>query len=371
MGQSMDFSNGILRIREAHADSVAILEKWRELIEAPGEVALSVRGENGEVFPIILPSIRTAIERYLGGIFSQLTLTNEYGTVILRLNSSGAVELVDADGNGAPLETDTIIASRLSGKNGELPITGNVALHGGTIQDAIISNMQCSAGTITRAKFTGPAAFTGTTTISGVLSVGTAAAATVAANMLVCGKQVLKFGVVGIRDNALNGPTDGDIWTGDVAVLERAGIFPEPTWADCTYIPEHLSGAASIHIYWGTPDTGDTMIINDRGGTDFSTSLLAAWPYKMYEAVDGGYRIRFLPFTGNEGRMHYVRAGEANDATALISIKETMSGTGISATIDGFSLRSVDNYTCPRFMAEIEVTESSGSTTTNHRLYRV
>lgn len=66
MGKSADFSEGIKLIREAHADAVAILEKWRELIDAPGEITLTIKDADGEPRTITLPSIREAINRYLG-----------------------------------------------------------------------------------------------------------------------------------------------------------------------------------------------------------------------------------------------------------------------------------------------------------------
>lgn len=128
MGQSADFSESIKIIQEAHADAVAILEKWRDMLEAQGEIVFSIRNSDGSTAEITLPTIREAINRYLGGVFDQITLTDGNTTVIVRLDADGNVELVNADGFPANLIVGHIAASSITGANGQLYIRGSVNL---------------------------------------------------------------------------------------------------------------------------------------------------------------------------------------------------------------------------------------------------
>lgn len=369
MGKSMDFSEGIKIIREAHEDASAILAKWRDLIAAPGELTLTVKNPDGTTSDIILPTIREAINRYLGGIFEQITLTDGSSTVVVRLNESGEVELVQGDGSPANLIAGNIEASRIVGPAGGLPIAGNVRFLEGSIENATIQSLRATAGNISKATFTGTTILSGSSRIEGSLTVKKIDAESISIGQIQYRKQIISFEVEGVRSDSLKSPTNGDIWTGDVSILEAAGIYAEPTWCDCTNTPESITGTENkIHIYWDTPDIGDIPIAGLDGGYDFDASYMAAWPYKMYEPVDGGYRIRWLPLNDQVGRIHYARTGNAAKAVAADHIEVISTATGIDVQI--VSETPVSNYSCRRFMADYMEEQQSLSATSHHILYK-
>ena len=375
MGKSADFSEGIKLIREAHADAVAILAKWRELIEAPGEVTLNLRDAEGVEYTVTMPSIREAINRYLGSIFSQLTLTDENDSVIIRMNDRGEIEMVQPDETRANLIAGYVAASRLEGVNGTLPISGRVALWDGSIQNASIKSLDANESRIVNATLTGTTTISGTTRIQGSLTVKSATMNTLNMGKIEYRKQVVKFGVKGLRTSALDASTNGDIWTGDVSVLEAAGIYSEPTWSDCTYTPAAIIPPLSgnlIHIYWDTPEIGgDLMLMNGTSSYDFTPNFVATWPYKMYEKVDGGYRIRWLPLDNQiVGRIHYARTGDSGGTgTMPIQIDDASSSTGRTPYIKTW--RSLRAYQCSRFMAEVEQEVNPGASVTHNLLYKL
>lgn len=374
MGKSADFSEGIKLIREAHADAVTILAKWRELIEAPGEVTLNVRDADGVAYTVSMPSIREAINRYLGGIFSQLTLTDGNDSVIIRMNGSGEIEMIKPNLTRANLISGYVTASRLEGVNGTLPIRGRVLLTGGSIQNATITSLNAGTSRITNATLTGTTTISGTTRIQGALTVKSVTTNTVNMGKIEYRKQVVKFGVEGLRTGTLDASANGDIWTGDVRVLEAAGIYSEPTWADCTYTPESIIPAPSgnhIHIYWDTPESGDLMLRGASGSSyNFTPNFVATWPYKMYEKVDGGYRIRWLPLDDQIGRIHYARTGDSgNTGIVPISIYDVSTPAGREVQVQ--TLRMLKTYQCTRFMAEIEAEVNPGASVTYNWLYRL
>lgn len=376
MGQSMDFSEGIRVIREAHSDSVAVLEKWRDLIEANGEVTLTLKMEDGTSADITLPSIREAINRYLGGMFEQIILTHGTSSVIIRMNDHGQIEMVDGadEARAANVIVGNIAASRIIGTDGILPIDGNVVILGGSIQNAAIQSLTAGTGQIRGATFSGEITISGSTQITGTLSVRHVSTATLDTGKMIYRKQVMKFKVEGRREDAAY-DSNGDIFTGDVRILENAGIYSEPTWADCTYRPANFTTDKKIHIYWG--ETGDTKLMPPVGAVvhtpgeavdeyAFYADYACIWPYKMYEAVDGGYRIRWLPFAAVKGRIHYVRAG--NTVACIVPPRIDV--------IDGVVQRVapwhiVPGYSCERFMAESESEAVAGANITHNLLYKV
>lgn len=375
MGKSADFSEGIKLIREAHADAVAILAKWRELIEAPGEVTLNLRDADGVEYTVSMPSIREAINRYLGGIFSQLTLTDGNDSVIIRMNDSGEIEMIKPNRTRANLIAGYVAASRLEGVNGTLPISGRVALLGGSIQNASINSLNANASRIVNATLTGTTTISGTTRIQGSLTVKSVTTTTLNMGKIEYRKQVVKFGVEGLRTGALDASTNGDIWTGNVSVLEAAGIYSEPTWSDCTYTPASIIPALNgntIHIYWDTPEMGGPLKLLGALGSpyDFIPNFVATWPYKMYEQVDGGYRIRWLPLDDQIGRIHYARTGDSgNTGLVPIRIDDVSTPTGREAQIRTW--RALKTYQCTRFMAELEEETNPGASVTHNWLYKL
>lgn len=375
MGKSADFSEGIKIIREAHADAVAILAKWRELIEAPGKVTLNLGDADGKEYTVSMPSIREAINRYLGGIFSQITLTDGNDSVIIRMNDSGEIEMIKPNRTRANLISGYVAASRLQGVNGTLPISGSVALLGGSIQNASINSLNANASRIVNATLTGTTTISGTTRIQGSLTVKSVTTHTLNMGKVEYRKQVVKFGVEGLRTGNLDASTNGDIWTGNVSVLEAAGIYSEPTWSDCTYTPESIiTGLSSnnIHIYWDTPEMGGDLKLMGAIGTsyDFISNFIATWPYKMYEQVEGGYRIRWLPLDDQIGRIHYARTGDSG-STGIIPLKIDDVSTPTGREVQVRMLRMLQTYQCSRFMAEIEEEVNPGASVTHNMLYKL
>lgn len=371
MGRSMDFSEGIRIIREAHADSEALLSKWRELIEAAGEVTINLKNPDGTISSVTLPTIREAINRYLGGVFAQITLVDEHGdSVIVRLNENGEIAPVLRDGTPASMCVRDIIASSITGKNGTLTLIGDVLFSGGSIKNAAITQLGAANCRISKSVFAGMTTISGSSLVEGSLSAKRVTTDSLNIGRVRYRKQVVRFGVEGIRSQDLSGPTNGDIWTGDVSVLEAAGIFPEPTWADCTNTAESISGSeGKIHIYWGTPDEGDVKVAGSSGGYDINATFMAEWPYKMYEKVDGGYRIRWLPLDDQIGKIHYVRVGNSTSGSAIENVAVTSSSAGVSVQIGYAS--PVKAYSCRRYMADLDVEWTEFRTVVNHRLYKV
>lgn len=375
MGKSADFSEGIKIIREAHADAVAILAKWRELIEAPGEVTLNLRDADGNEYTVSMPSIREAINRYLGGIFSQITLTDGNDSVIIRMNDNGEIEMIKPNRTRANLISGYVAASRIEGVTGTLPISGRVALMGGSIQNASINSLNANASGIVNATLTGTTTISGTTRIQGSLTVKSVTTHTLNMGKVEYRKQVVKFGVEGLKTSALDAATNGDIWTGDVSVLEAAGIYSEPTWADCTYTPESIITGLSpnhIHIYWDTPELGGDLQLMGAIGADydFIPNFIATWPYKMYEQVEGGYRIRWLPLDDQIGRIHYARTGDSGSSGIIpLKIDDVATPTGRTARVR--KMRMLQAYQCSRYIAEIEEEVNSGASVAHNMLYKL
>lgn len=375
MGQSADFSESIKIIQEAHADAVAILEKWRDMLEAQGEIVFSIRNSDGSTAEITLPTIREAINRYLGGVFDQITLTDGNTTVIVRLDADGNVELVNADGFPANLIVGHIAASSITGANGQLYIRGSVNLANAVISNGQVTSLSVYSAQINGAVFRGSALITGGTRITGNATIRNATIQNLDAGTVRYRKQVLQWGMESYVDSTLEGPVSGGLWTGDVSVLERAGIKSEPTWSDCIYIPEPFNPSSNrVNIYWGTPDEGETLVTDVMGGgTDFSTMIMAMWPYKMYEAVNGGYRIRWLPLNDLGHRIIYVRSGDmsvqAGDPSPVIPIKITDTSTATDRTATLITRRAVASYECRRFIADTETTTAPDSEVTTNYLF--
>lgn len=375
MGQSADFSESIKIIQEAHADAVAILEKWRDMLEAQGEIVFSIRNSDGSTAEITLPTIREAINRYLGGVFDQITLTDGNTTVIIRLDADGNVELVNEDGFPANLIVGNIAASSITGANGQLYIRGSVNLANAVISNGEVTSLSVYSAQINGAVFSGSALITGGTRITGNATIRNATIQNLDAGTVRYRKQVLQWGMESYVDSAIEGPVSGGLWTGDVSVLERAGIKSEPTWSDCIYIPELFNPSSNrVNIYWGTPDEGETLVTDVMGGgTDFSTMIMAMWPYKMYEAVNGGYRIRWLPLNDLAHRIMYVRSGDmsvqAGDPSPVIPIKITDASTSTDRTVTLITRRAVSSYECRRFIADTETTSAPDSEVTTNYLF--
>ncbi len=375
MGQSADFSESIKIIQEAHADAVAILEKWRDMLEAQGEIVFSIRNSDGSTAEITLPTIREAINRYLGGVFDQITLTDGNTTVIVRLDANGNVELVNGDGYPANLIVGHIAASSITGATGQLYIRGSVNLANAVISNGQVRDLSVYGAQINGAVFSGPALITGGTRITGNATIRNATIQNLDAGTVRYRKQVLRWGMESHVDSTIEGPVSGGLWTGDVSVLERAGIKSEPTWSDCIYIPELFNSSSNkVNIYWGTPDEGETPVTDVMGGgTDFSTTIMAMWPYKMYEAVNGGFRIRWLPLDDQAHRIMYARSGDmsaqAGYSSPVIPVKITDASTATGRTVTLMARRMVASYECRRFIADTEATSASGSGITTNYLF--
>lgn len=366
MGQSTDFSEGISLIREAHSDATAILEKWRDLIEAPGEISLVVKYADGGTREIVLPTIREAINRYLGGTFEQITLTDGTDKVIIRLNGLGEVELVHEDETTpANLVAANLATSRIVGKNGNLSIAGNVNITGGVVNSANIRDLTAYGGQIYGAEFKGSTLISGGARIEGNATIRNASVKNLNMGVVKYRKQVLKWGVVGTMDASQTGPTSNGLWTGDVSVLEHAGIYSEPTWSDCLYAPNGMiTTNNTIQVYWG--ESGSIPLYSLLGGADLNSTFMAMWPYKMYEAVSGGYRIRWLPLDDQIHRITYMRTA-GSYAMLPVSIQETSSGTGVNVKLA--MERSFNGYGCKRLIAEVETETGAGYENKYHRLY--
>lgn len=375
MGQSKDFSEGIKIIQEAHADALGILKMWRDFIEAPGEITVTVRNPDKITSEVTLPTIREAINRYLGGVFDQITLAHKGKTVVIRLDAAGNVELIDGDGTRANLAAGTLVASRISGADGKLLLDGNVNFENASISKGYVQNLSVSAATISDATFRGDVSVSGGTSITGDAFIHNATVQNLSTGTARYRKQVMQWGIEGTVDNEISGPASGGLWKGDVEVLEKAGIFSEPTWSDCIYVPETLAATMNtVNIYWGTPEEG-LIPIQDalHVTTDLSTRIMALWPYKMYEKVDDGYRIRWLPLQDQHLRVMYARSGdmtvqEGQQGLMLpLVVRDIVSPTGREVTLRGRKLLA--SYECRRFIADTEIAESAGATVTTNRLY--
>ena len=373
MGKSTDFSEGIKLIREAHADAVAILEKWRELIDAPGEITLTIKDAGGEPRDVTLPSIREAINRYIGGSFERITLTNGNSVVVIELDDNGQVVIRNADASvnnfiGANLAASRIIPKGDSG----ISILGDTVLSGGTIQNANIQNLTAYTGQIYGAEFKGTTAISGGARITGNAAIRNATIKKLNSGLIKYRKQVLKWGVEAIVDAQLLTSVNNGLWVGDPAILERAGIFPEPTWADCICVPSAWPASGlQLEVCLGDPDMGD-VVITDSSAT-FSPCYAAMWPYKMYEAVEGGYRIRWLPFDDMEGRVTYYRTGDlsaspGSSTVMMCSNLQVVSAlTGTEAAVEKrFMLNS---YACRRFVAAMKTEANPGVAVTDNLLF--
>ena len=373
MGKSADFSEGIKLIREAHADAVAILEKWRELIDAPGEITLTIKDENGEPHDVTLPSIREAINRYLGGSFERITLSSNGSTVVIELNENGQVVIRNADSAITNFITANLAASRIIPKGGSgLSILGNTVLSGGVIQNANIRDLTAYTGQIYGAEFKGTTAISGGARITGNATIRNATIKKLNSGLVKYRKQVLKWGVEAIVDEQLNTSVNNGLWVGDPAILERAGIFPEPTWADCIHVPAAWpTSGLQLEVCLGGPDM-DNIVITDSFAT-FSPCYAAMWPYKMYEAVEGGYRIRWLPLDDMEGRVTYYRTGNlapsVGSSTVMMcdNLQVVSSLTGMEASVE--KRIALSSYACRRFVAAMTTEPHSGASVTNHLLF--
>lgn len=373
MGKSADFSEGIKLIREAHADAVSILEKWRELIGAPGEITLTIKDEAGEPYNITLPSIREAIDRYLGGSFERITLSSNGMTVIIELDDNGQVVIRKPDDTAANFIAANLAASRIIPKDGSgISILGNTALSGGTIQNANIQNITAYTGQIFGAEFKGTTTISGSTRVTGSADIRNATIKNLNAGLVKYRKQVLRWGVEAIVDAQLNTSVNNGLWVGDPAILERAGIFPEPTWADCIYIPYAWpTSELAVNVCLGEPHMGEVVIADPV--SPFSPFYAAMWPYKMYEEVEGGYRIRWLPLDDMEGRVTYYRTGDVSTSPmnpAVITCNDlriTSSVTGTEALVaNRFVLKS---YACRRFVAAMQEQASAGVSVADSLLF--
>lgn len=354
---SVDFSESIKLIREAHADSVAILERWRELIELSGELVLNVKGENGQVVPHTLPTIKEAIDRYLGGTFARITLTDGTNSVILRLNPNGSLELVNPDDSPANMIAMTIAANTIRGAQGDVRLEGNVYLQGGSVQNMELQEVSVGSSRIYNSQFSGPL------TIGGGAEINDAVIHNATVNDLEAGlvryrKKVIRWDSVGTITNDLIGIANDGLWEGPVAALTAAGINATPTWTDCIDAATWGTGAA-IKVFWG--ETGDTEVLNTQGGSGMSSLFAAMWPYKMYEKVGLLYRIRWLPLDGMEGRVVYYRTRNAA-VTCPLQVRRTTQG---SVSVRAVSQAQIARYTCQPSMVDVE---SSGNDT-DYRLY--
>ena len=373
MGKSADFSEGIKLIREAHEDAVAILEKWRELIDAPGEITLTIKDENGEPHDVTLPSIREAINRYLGGSFERITLTNGDSVVGIELDDNGQVVIRNVDSSVTNFITANLAASRIIPKGGSgISILGNTVLSGGVIQNANIQDLTAYTGQIYGAEFKGTTVISGGARITGNAAIRNATIKKLNSGLVKYRKQVLKWGVEAIVDEQLLTSVHNGLWVGDPAVLERAGIFPEPTWADCIHVPTAWpTSGLQLEVCLGDPYMGN-IVITDSLAT-FSPCYAAMWPYKMYEAVEGGYRIRWLPLDDMEGRVTYYRTGNLatspGSATVMMcdNLQVVSALTGMEAAVARrFVLNS---YACRRFVAAMNTVLNPGVSVTDNLLF--
>lgn len=375
MGQSADFSESIKIIQEAHADAVAILKKWRDMLEAQGEIVFSIHNRDGSTAEITLPTIREAINRYLGGVFNQITLTDGNTTVIVRLDTNGNVELVNGDGFPANLIIGKLAASTISGANGELYVRGKMKLTNTVISNGEVGDLSVYGAQINGAVFRGSALITGGARITGNATIRNASIQNLEVATIRYRKQVLQWGMESYVDSSIDGPVSNGLWTGDVSILERAGIKSEPTWSDCIYIPELFSASSNkVNIYWGAPDEGEILVTDAMdGGTEFFTTIMAMWPYKMYEAVNGGYRIRWLPLNGQGHRIMYTRSGDMSEQVGhfspTIPVKITDASTLTGRVVTLISRRAVTSYECRRFIADTETTTTPGSDITTNYLF--
>lgn len=365
MGKSADFSEGIKLIREAHADAVAILEKWRELIDAPGEITLTIKDADGGSHDVTLPSIREAINRYLGGSFERITLTNGDSVIVIELDDNGQVVIRNPDASAANFVAANLAASRIIPKNSNgISILGNTVLSGGVIQNANIHDLTAYTGQIYGAEFKGTTAISGGTRITGNAAIRNATIKKLNSGLVKYRKQVLKWGVEAIVDAQLITSVNNGLWVGDPAILERAGIFPEPTWADCICVPSAWpTSSLQLEVCLGDPSAGDVVITDSF--TNFSPCYAAMWPYKMYEAVNGGYRIRWLPLDDMEGRVTYYRTGNVatspgNDSVIMCDNLHVVSSlTSVDAAVGKrFALNS---YACRRFVAAMQSVVNPGA----------
>lgn len=368
MGASVDFSNGIKIIQEAHADAVAILEKWRDMLEAQGEIVFSIRNRDGSTAEITLPTIREAINRYLGGVFDQITLTDGNTTVIIRLDANGNVELVNANGSPANLIVGNIAVSRITGANGQLYIRGSVNLADAVITNGQVRDLSVYGAQINGAVFSGSARITGGTIITGNATIRNATVQNLDAGTIRYRKQVLQWATESITDSQTRGATSNGLWTGSVEGLERAGIFSTPTWCDCLYVPDSPGVAGNkLTIFWG--EDGDIPVILN-GSTEVDVTIMGRWPYKMYEAVDGGYRVRWLPLGDLKGRITYVRTGDTSSGagyTMPVTIIVAASGTGVDVYVEATKL--INPYECRRCIADYTATVYPGSSVETHAIY--
>lgn len=373
MGKSADFSEGIKLIQEAHADAVAILEKWRELIDAPGEITLTIKDVGGEPHNVTLPSIREAINRYLGGSFERLTLTNGNSTVVIDLDDNGQVVIHNADGTIANFIAANLAASRIIPKNGSsVSILGDTVLSGGVIQNADIRDLTAHTGQIYGAEFKGTTTISGGARITGNANIRNATIKKLNTGLVKYRKQVLKWRVEAIVDEQLVTSVNNGLWVGDPAILERAGIFPEPTWADCIYVPAAWpTSNLQLDVCLGDPYTGNVVITDSS--TAFSPCYAAMWPYKMYEAVEGGYRIRWLPFDDMEGRVTYYRTGDvsASPGSATVLMCSDLQNIGtLTGTEAAVAKRlALSSYACRRFVAAMQTQVNSGAAVADSLLF--
>lgn len=350
MEKSMDFSEGISLIKEAHSDSIAILEKWRELIEKPGEVTLSIKYGDGAAREITIPTIREAINRYLGGVFEQITLTDGTNTVTVRLNESGNVELVQANGSPSGISVKNLTVSSIRGTDTVLPIYGNVSFRSGTISNGTVERLEADGGVIYNGTFKGETHIEGATTITGTATIRNANVTSLSTGRMVYRKQVIQWAKEGIIDAQILSPGSTDTWTGSEAALQRAGIYETPTWCDCMYVPGPIGESNSyVKIYWG--NTG-SIPITYGGSTSIPTPYMALWPYKRYEKVGSAYRIRWLPLNTMDGRISCIRTGTVSYPVNSFpaSVQETRSNGTITVTIN--DTQRLVSYRCRRIIAK-------------------
>lgn len=367
MGASVDFSNGIKIIQEAHADAVAILEKWRSFLQDSGNITFTVKGADGSSEEIALPTIPEVINRYLGGFFEKITLARGATRITIRVNENGDVVLVDANGNPANLIVGQLAVSSINGVNGNFSITGAVRLGDVTIFNSEINELIASGIQIYNALFQGTTEIAGDTTINGNAYIRNAEIQNLTTGLVRYSKQVLEWNSVGILDTQMRGTTNNGLWTGDVNVLKRAGIYPEPTWCDCLYVPENPGVAGNtITIFWG--EDGDIPVLNN-GSANIDITVMVRWPYKKYEEVDGGYRIRWLPLEDQQRRISYLRTGDIGSGFSFqlpTVVKHSSTGTGDSVFID--NRENFSSYSCRRLLSDY--TEGpSGSGLVTHILY--
>lgn len=361
MGKAVDFSESIKIIQDAHADSVAILEKWRDLLEASGNITFSIKRRDGGTNEITVPTIREAINRYLGGVFEQLILTDaeHEETVIIRLDSDGNVELVNAEDNSANLIVGHIAAGSIVPTGENLPISGNVVLQNAAISEGKVSRLSVTSAQIYGASFHGSVRISGSTTITGEAYIHNANIAVLDAGSVRYRKQVIKWDVEAVTDTQTRGTTAGGLWTGTTEALERAGIFAEPTWCDCLYAPESPGIAGNdLTVYWGA--TG-TVPVTYNGSTNIDVTTMVRWPYKMYEEVSGGYRVRWLPLNEYINRLTYVRTGPVGVSGIYVPVTMTITASGANIS----SIKKVEAYSCRRFIADV----MTGNNSETHILY--